>query len=133
MSTEPVSTGSPPPGSAPRRAAPPPPPIPVPAAAGPAATTTADPAEGTGGESPDAVVASEPRWYPDSIIAFVLSLLGLTAPIGIFLGTRAISQRSAKEDLSRSFAVVAVVLGWLWVVALILAFILWAWIRPTLW
>ncbi|AZG47043.1 DUF4190 domain-containing protein [Gordonia insulae] len=63
-----------------------------------------------------------------AIWALVLSILGITAPIGLYLGYRARSSIARTRELGEPFARVAIWLGWLYVVVFVLALITYFWI-----
>ncbi len=62
-----------------------------------------------------------------SIWALVLSILGITSPIGLYLGYRSRSQIARTRELGEPFAKVAIWVGWAYMVLLgliILAYLL---------
>ncbi|MGW0038116.1 DUF4190 domain-containing protein [Gordonia sp. NPDC003376] len=58
-----------------------------------------------------------------SVWAMVLSVLGCTSPIGLFLGYRARNQIRRTREYGSAFATVAIVVGWTYVVAILVALI----------
>jgi len=58
-----------------------------------------------------------------SIVAFVLALVGVPL-IGIILGHIGLSQTKSRGERGRGFAIAALVLGYLWLIAQILILIL---------
>nr|EMP10861.1 hypothetical protein ISGA_4711 [Gordonia sp. NB41Y] len=58
-----------------------------------------------------------------SVWAMVLSVLGCTSPIGLFLGYRARGQIQRTREYGSAFATVAIVVGWTYIVAILVALI----------
>ncbi len=63
-----------------------------------------------------------------AIWALVLSLLGITAPIGLILGYRARSTIARTGELGGPFARVAIWIGWLYIIVLVAALGTYFWI-----
>jgi hypothetical protein len=63
-----------------------------------------------------------------AIWALVLSVLGITSPIGLYLGYRARNQIARTREFGEPFARVAIWIGWLYVVVIVLALITFFWI-----
>ena len=51
----------------------------------------------------------------------ILSVIGCTFPIGLFLGYRAMNQISHTKQYGRYFAKVAIIVGWAYVCAVVVA------------
>ncbi|MFT4043288.1 MAG: DUF4190 domain-containing protein [Gordonia sp. (in: high G+C Gram-positive bacteria)] len=64
-----------------------------------------------------------PRINRTAIWAFVLSFLGITSPIGLFLGFRAKRQISQTREYGSPFATVAIVLGVVYIVVIVVAIV----------
>ncbi|GAA2367444.1 hypothetical protein GSI01S_16_01290 [Gordonia sihwensis NBRC 108236] len=62
------------------------------------------------------------------MIAFVLSAIGLLSPVGIWLGYKTRRQIDAKRQLGREFATAAIIIGWLWIVFVVLGLLAYLWI-----
>lgn len=63
-----------------------------------------------------------------AIVALVLSGLGITSPFGIWLGYRSRNEIDADGGVGREFASAAIIVGWLWIVFLVLGIIAYLWI-----
>ncbi len=63
-----------------------------------------------------------------AIIALVLSGLGITFPIGLWLGYRSRNQIDREGTLGREFATAAIIVGYLWLIALVIGVIAYLWI-----
>ena len=63
-----------------------------------------------------------------SMVALVLSVLGVTAPIGVFLAYSSLRTIHRTGELGTPFAVVAKWLGWLWIAFFAFGFIAYFWI-----
>ncbi|QRY64792.1 DUF4190 domain-containing protein [Gordonia sp. PDNC005] len=63
-----------------------------------------------------------------SIVALVLSGLGITFPFGLWLGYRSRNQIDRDGTIGRHFAVAAIIVGYLWLLALVLGVIAYLWI-----
>lgn len=63
-----------------------------------------------------------------AIWAMVLSILGITSPIGLILGYRARSTIKRTRDHGSSFAKVAIWIGWLYIAVFVFALIVYFWI-----
>ncbi|MFW0783706.1 DUF4190 domain-containing protein [Gordonia sp. CPCC 206044] len=63
-----------------------------------------------------------------AILALVLSVLGITSPIGLYLGYRAKATIARTRELGEPFARVAIWIGWLYIVVIVLALITYFWI-----
>ena len=63
-----------------------------------------------------------------AIWAFVLSLLGITSPIGIYLGYRARDEIRSRRQYGAPFATVAIRLGWTWVAVAVVALLVYLFI-----
>lgn len=63
-----------------------------------------------------------------SIIAFVLSALGITSPIGIWLGYSSREEIDQRGGIGREFSIAAIIIGWLWIVCIVLGLIAFLWI-----
>ncbi|WP_270486623.1 DUF4190 domain-containing protein [Gordonia jacobaea] len=63
-----------------------------------------------------------------AIWAFVLSLLGITSPIGIYLGYRARDEIRSRPQYGMPFATAAIRLGWVWVAVAIVALLVYLFI-----
>ncbi|WP_341268171.1 DUF4190 domain-containing protein [Gordonia malaquae] len=63
-----------------------------------------------------------------SIVALVLSGLGITFPFGLWLGYRSRSQIDRDGTIGRQFAVAAIIVAYLWLLALVLGVIAYLWI-----
>ncbi|MGV9709877.1 DUF4190 domain-containing protein [Gordonia sp. NPDC003424] len=75
-----------------------------------------------------AAATRAPATNRTAIWALVLSLLGITAPIGLFLGYRARSTISRTRELGESYARVAIWIGWLYVVVVVFVLVIYFWI-----
>ncbi|GAA1483145.1 hypothetical protein GCM10009624_35850 [Gordonia sinesedis] len=53
--------------------------------------------------------------------AMVLSLLGITAPVGLYLGYRARTEIARTRQYGEPFAQVAIVVGWAYVILAVVA------------
>ncbi|MDF3285111.1 MULTISPECIES: DUF4190 domain-containing protein [Gordonia] len=58
-----------------------------------------------------------------AIWAMVLSVIGCTSPIGLYLGYRARNQIRRTREYGEPFATVAIVVGWAYMLALIVAIV----------
>ncbi|MGV9826863.1 MULTISPECIES: DUF4190 domain-containing protein [unclassified Gordonia (in: high G+C Gram-positive bacteria)] len=58
-----------------------------------------------------------------AIWAFVLSILGITFPIGMYLGYRARREIARTREYGEPFAKVAIYLGWAYIVVVVVAII----------
>lgn len=69
------------------------------------------------------------RLSSNALIAFVLSAVGLLFPFGLWLGykTRARIDKGNGE-YGREFATAAIIIGWLWLVFLVLGLLAYLWI-----
>ncbi|NDZ92966.1 DUF4190 domain-containing protein [Streptomyces sp. SID6673] len=63
-----------------------------------------------------------------AIWALVLSILGITAPIGLYLGYRSRASIARSRELGEPFARVAIWIGWLYVAVFVLALLTYFWI-----
>ncbi|WP_237018901.1 DUF4190 domain-containing protein [Gordonia zhenghanii] len=63
-----------------------------------------------------------------AIVALVLSGLGITSPFGIWLGYRSRNEIDTHGGVGREFASAAIIVGWLWVIFLVLGIIAYLWI-----
>ncbi|GAC49563.1 hypothetical protein GOACH_15_00550 [Gordonia aichiensis NBRC 108223] len=63
-----------------------------------------------------------------AIWAFVLSLLGITSPVGIYLGYRARDEIVSRRQYGAPFAMVAIRLGWTWVAVAVVAILVYLFI-----
>ncbi|AFA71092.1 putative membrane protein [Gordonia polyisoprenivorans VH2] len=58
-----------------------------------------------------------------AIWAMVLSVIGCTSPIGLYLGYRARNQIRRTREYGEPFATVAIIVGWAYILALIVAIV----------
>ncbi|UVF80124.1 DUF4190 domain-containing protein [Gordonia mangrovi] len=73
--------------------------------------------------------AAKPRRTNRTAIwALVLSLLGITSPIGLYLGYRSRSQIARTRELGEPFARVAIWIGWLYLAVIVLGLVTYFWI-----
>lgn len=74
---------------------------------------------------------TKPKMNETAIWAFVLSIIGITFPIGLFLGLRAQGQiqRSRPQQFGGPFAKVAVVVGLVYLVVFALGLLLLLYLR----
>ncbi|MEE3851888.1 DUF4190 domain-containing protein [Gordonia sp. LSe1-13] len=63
-----------------------------------------------------------------AIWALVLSILGITSPIGLYLGYRARGEIARTRELGESFARVAIWIGWLYIAVIVLGLLTYFWI-----
>ncbi|WP_165943057.1 DUF4190 domain-containing protein [Gordonia zhaorongruii] len=63
-----------------------------------------------------------------AIVALVLSGLGITSPIGLWLGYRERERCEREGTVGWEFAHAAIIVGWLWIVFLVLGLIAYLWI-----
>ncbi|MED5801115.1 DUF4190 domain-containing protein [Gordonia sp. Z-3] len=63
-----------------------------------------------------------------AIWALVLSILGITSPVGLYLGYRARTQIARTRELGEPFARVAIWIGWLYLVVIVLGLLTYFWI-----
>lgn len=73
--------------------------------------------------------AAKPRGTNRTAIwALVLSILGITSPIGLYLGYRSRSQIARTRELGEPFARVAIWIGWLYLTVIVLGLLTYFWI-----
>ncbi|MCF8589105.1 DUF4190 domain-containing protein [Gordonia liuliyuniae] len=81
-----------------------------------------------------ASTATPPRATSDdavnvlAIVALVLSGLGITSPFGIWLGYRSRNEIDRDGGIGREFASAAIIVGWLWILCIVLGLIAFLWI-----
>lgn len=63
-----------------------------------------------------------------AVVALILSGLGITSPFGVWLGYRSRNQIDREGGIGREFASAAIIVGWLWIVFLVLGLIAYLWI-----
>lgn len=63
-----------------------------------------------------------------AIWALILSILGVTAPIGLYLSYRSLSTIRKTRESGEAFAIAAKWIGWLWVIFWVIAFAGYFWI-----
>ncbi|WOC12206.1 DUF4190 domain-containing protein [Gordonia sp. MP11Mi] len=63
-----------------------------------------------------------------AIVALVLSGLGITSPFGIWLGYRSRNQIDRDGGIGREFSSAAIIVGWLWIICIVLGLIAFLWI-----
>lgn len=56
-----------------------------------------------------------------AIWAFVLSLLGITSPVGVYLGYKSRDEIEKTRQYGAPFATVAIRLGWAWIAVAVVA------------
>lgn len=64
---------------------------------------------------------SSPTMNRTAIWAFVLSLLGITSPVGIYLGYKSRDEIEKTRQYGAPFATVAIRLGWAWIAVAVVA------------
>lgn len=69
--------------------------------------------------SPSSTSASGTKVNTLSIWAMVLSVLGCVSPVGLVLGYRARAQIRRTREYGETFATVAIVVGWAYILALV--------------
>ncbi|WP_231650259.1 DUF4190 domain-containing protein, partial [Gordonia sihwensis] len=98
----------------------------APAPAKPSPVTDKDSQPVTNASTARSSVAAPLNW--NAVIAFVLSAIGLLSPVGIWLGYKTRRQIDAKRQLGREFATAAIIIGWLWIVFVVLGLLAYLWI-----
>ncbi|WP_343287351.1 DUF4190 domain-containing protein [Gordonia sp. SID5947] len=79
------------------------------------------------GQSPRAAASNRPT-NRTAIWALVLSILGITAPVGLYLGYRSRASIARSRELGEPFARVAIWIGWLYIAVFVLALLMYFWI-----
>ncbi|GAC66753.1 DUF4190 domain-containing protein [Gordonia soli] len=80
---------------------------------------------------PEVPVAARPRKATlnrNAIWALVLSVLGITSPIGVFLGHQARTQIRRTREFGAPFATAALWIGYAWIAFVVLGLIAYFWI-----